>query len=362
MLGLRQRVLANTDRSTAEPSPTPGIATPVVRHDFGYRVTVPAGFEIEYAPSVTMLGGSVVYITPRGNVFFISFGDLNRVKGKYAKLDDYAKSANTRIPSQGDLTGRVEVSGELTVCGHRGILSNVQGSTRSGAFTEVWVVDLWCDKTNRYYSIYAEPTQRQEFPYFPRFFSSMAESLVCHGPEKDSPRPGWYFGDVGFSPRAKLWFLQLFDYSGMPEMYQSREVIIKTGTGVQYQWPQRGPKPMWHIRERIFPEALERVGYDDQGNLVIQQAKAARNDESVPDDYDSITYAYSLSTAKGFLEFRDEKDAVIKRIDDRWIAVENLSHRTSGTYPSIRLRAERKDIGDILVTATCIVVRGKDSE
>lgn len=348
--------MAKTERGEAESGPA---APPAVRHDFGYRITVPGSWEVEYPPKVTMSGGQVVYITPRGNVFFVSFGELNEIRGKHRTLDDYAKTASRRLPTQSEVAGKMEALGELSVCGHRALLTNVQGTTRAGVFADVWVVDLWCEETNRYYSIFGEPGQRQEFPYFPRFFSSTAESLVCHGPEKDSPRPGWYFADLGFSPRARLWFLQLFDYVGMPEMYQSRDIILKAGTGVQYHWPQRGPKPMWHIRERIFQRELKSVGYDERGNLVIEEAPDVREREGVPDDYASLTYAYSLSTARGFLEFRDATDKVIRRIDDKWIAVENLTHRTTGVYPNIRLRAERSDIGNVVVTDTCVVIQGK---
>ena len=47
------------------------------------------------------------------------------------------------------------------------------------------------------------------------------------------------------------------------------------------------------------------------------------------------------------MEFRDAHDAVLKKIEGRWIAVEGLTHRTVGTYPDIRLSARKEDIGSI---------------
>lgn len=322
-------------------------------------MTVPAIWEVEYTPKVTMKGGQVVYLTPRGNVFIVSFGELNELAKQFGTLDEYGRSATARLPITGYTSGKLSISSELQICGHRAILSNFQGNSRTGEFADIWIADLWCKEANRHFSIYGELGQRGEFSYFPRVFRTMAESLICHGPQVESPRPGWQLADVGFSPRSRLWFVQLFDQSGLTETYQSREIMLRGGTGVQYQWPQMGPRPMWHVRERIFPRDVDKISYDEQGTLVVEQAIDARAKENIPDSFDSITYAYSLSTARGFVEFRDRENKVTKRIDDRWIAVENLTHNTVGTFPDIRLKAKREDIGSIVITNTCVVIQGR---
>ena len=117
---------------------------------------------------------------------------------------------------------------------------------------------------------------------------------------------------------------------------------------------------MWHVRERISARDVTDIEYDDEkGTLVVQNTTGAAPGEQVPEDFDSITYAYSLTDARGFVEFRDGDGAVLKKIEDRWIAVENLTHRTVGTYPDIRLSAKKEDIRSITVTGTCVVIRGK---
>ena len=111
--------------------------------------------------------------------------------------------------------------------------------------------------------------------------------------------------------------------------------MLKNGSAVQYQWPQKGERPIWHVRERLSARDVTDIEYDDEkGTLVVHSAVKAAPREEAPEHFDSITYAYSLADARGFVEFRDAHGAVLKKIEGRWIAVESLTHRTVGTYPT----------------------------
>ena len=107
---------------------------------------------------------------------------------------------------------------------------------------------------------------------------------------------------------------------------------------------------MWHVRERISARDVTGIEYDEKGDARCTEHDGCRPGRAGPEDFDSITYAYSLTDARGFVEFRDGHGAVLKKIEGRWIAVENLTHRTVGTYPNIRLSAKKEDIGSITVT------------
>jgi hypothetical protein len=354
--------MAKSDRPANDPvaAMDEGAVPFIARHDFGYQITVPITWEVEYTPSVSMKGGQVVYITNKGNVFFVSFGDLGEAVKRFGTLDAYVTAATSILASRGGATGRRVSSNEQVICGHKAILSNFQGTNNAGQPVDIWIVALWCEASKRYYSLHSEVTQKEEFRYFPRVFASMTESLVCHSPA-DSPRAGWQWADVGFSPRSKLWFVQLFDYAGLVETYQSREIVLSSGTGIQYEWPQRGPRAIWHVRERIFPRDVKKVRYDEQGSLVVDHAIQSATDQTIPSSFATVTYAYSLTTGRGFVEFRDKDGVVTKKVDDKWIAVENLSHKTVGTFPNIRLTAKKEDIESILITNTCVVIVGKTS-
>ncbi len=157
---------------------------------------------------------------------------------------------------------------------------------------------------------------------------------------------------------SKLWFLELYNYLGLIETFQAKEIALKGGSGIQYQWPEKGSKPMWHVRERIFSQEVSKIEYDPTGTLVVEFAINHGAREAVPENFDSITYAYSLITSRGFVEFRDKEGAVIKKITDRWIAVEGLARRTMGEYPNIRITAKREDISSIVLTNTWVVIQG----
>jgi hypothetical protein len=308
-----------------------------------------------------MKTGQVAYKTAGDNLFLVAFGELADLAKSFATLDQYRNASLARLQDKGHITGKLVLSKELRICGHRAILSNLQGNNSAGAFVDVWSVDLWCHPMNRYYSVYGDFSNREEFPQILPTFSSFAQSLVCHGPKPGLPSQSWAWADLGFNTRSGVWFLSLFDYSGFIEDYQAPEIILKGDSGVQYQWPESGEKPMWHIRERIFSGEVGSIDYDEHGNLVVERAASTNApSEEAPENFDSITYAYSLSTAMGFIEFRDG-GKVVRRIDNRWIAVENLAHRTVGKFPNIRLMAKQEDIKNIIVTDTCIVIQGKTS-
>lgn len=168
----------------------------------------------------------------------------------------------------------------------------------------------------------------------------------------------WTWGDLGFDIAKKLWFVDLQDYKGSVKLFPAKNVILKDGAGIQYQWPDKGPREFWHIRERFYVNEVKSIGYDEDGVLVVEFLKVEAVDEEVPQDFSYLIYAYSLRTSRGFVEFYDSNNKVLKAIHEKWILVEDLTRRTVGEFPAIRLRVESKDIKKIVVTKTAIILRG----
>ena len=174
-----------------------------------------------------------------------------------------------------------------------------------------------------------------------------------------SPPPNpWYWADVGFDTTKKLWFVRLNNHKGMVQIYLAKSIVLKNGYGVQYQWPDGGPRDIWHVRERIYSSDVKSINYDESGNLVVDSVKVESLQEEVPQDYSYITYAYSLQTSRGFVEFYDKNGKMLKRINERWILVEDINRTTIGEFPKIRLRIERDNVRKILVTKTAIIITG----
>ena len=172
-----------------------------------------------------------------------------------------------------------------------------------------------------------------------------------------SPPNPWLWADVGFDTTKKLWFLNLLNNKGTTQTYIARNIILKNGNGVQYQWADnRGD--FWHIRERIYAADVRSITYDKDGNLVVDSIDIEAPDELIPDNYAYLTYAYSLKTSRGFVEFFDKDGKLLRRINERWIIVEGLDRKTTGEYPRIRLRVERADVKKIVVTRTAAIITG----
>jgi len=172
-----------------------------------------------------------------------------------------------------------------------------------------------------------------------------------------TPSP-WLWANVGFDTMKKLWFVELYNHSGNTQTYIARNVILNDGYGVQYQWQNRGQHAFWHVRERIFASDVRRISYDESGNLVIESVRIEGVDEETPAHYSHLCYAFSLKTSRGFVEFFDANNKLLKKINEKWLVVEGLTRKTIGEYPNIRFRVEREDIKKIVVTKTALILMG----
>jgi hypothetical protein len=177
----------------------------------------------------------------------------------------------------------------------------------------------------------------------------------------------WEFADVGFDTGKKLWFIQFFDEKNQGVgSYFARNIALSRGSAIQYQWKDSQARPFWHVRERFFADEIEAFSVEPSGNISIS-FKPGRVAEApkLPDDYAYVLYAYHLSNKEenakaptGFAEFFNSKGELVHRINNRWIVIEDLARRTSGEYPKIRLRIDRKDIKSVVVTRTTVVFQG----
>lgn len=177
----------------------------------------------------------------------------------------------------------------------------------------------------------------------------------------------WEFADLGFDTGKKLWFIQFYDETNKSVgSYFARSITMTKGSAAQYEWKDSQGRAFWHVRERFFAREVDGFTINPTGNISItfktgEEAEAG----AVPEDFAYLTYAYHLSNKDeterapmGFVEFFNEKGALLRRIENRWIVVEDASRRTVGDYPKIRLRMERKDLSNIIVTRTVVVLQG----
>ena len=168
----------------------------------------------------------------------------------------------------------------------------------------------------------------------------------------------WLWANVGFDTTKKLWFVDLHNHGGTIQTYIAKNVILKDGYGVQYQWQNRGQHAFWHVRERIFASDVRSIEYDQSGNLVVESIPVEALEEETPANYSYLCYAFSLKTSRAFVEFYDMNHELLKKINEKWLVVEDVTRKTVGEYPNIRFRVEREDIKRIVVTKTALILMG----
>lgn len=179
----------------------------------------------------------------------------------------------------------------------------------------------------------------------------------------------WEFADLGFDTGKKLWFVQFYN-AGNENVgtYFARTVVISKGWAAQYQWKDSKGGPFWHVRERFYASEIERLSMDPGGGtltIVFKEDEADEPEVSIPTDFAYLLYAYHLTSKEvgrapmGFVEFFAPDGSLLGRVENRWIIIEGVERRTSGEYPGVRIRVDRKDIGAITVSGTALIVKGK---
>jgi hypothetical protein len=181
----------------------------------------------------------------------------------------------------------------------------------------------------------------------------------------------WEFADLGFDTGKKLWFVQFYDETNKSVgSYFARSITINKGSAAQYEWKDTQGRAFWHVRERFFAREVEGFTVTPTGSVSISfKAGPAVDAGAVPEDFAYLTYAYHLSNRDeterapmGFVEFFNAKGDLLRRIDNRWIIIEDAGRKTVGDYPRIRLRMERSEVKNIIVTRTVIVLQGSQTE
>lgn len=168
----------------------------------------------------------------------------------------------------------------------------------------------------------------------------------------------WEYGDIGFDTFKLKWFLLLFDKSGeIVGAHYVDAIRITNGFGVQVMWRDK-KIDTWHIRERIRSENVLGITVKNEELEIIFKPQEL-NSDTIPDEFSYLTYAYSTKNGRGFVEFYDMENVLVKRLSDKWILVENLRHQTAGEYPNIRLKVLRGDIERTVVTRSCLIIIGK---
>ena len=165
-------------------------APPVSKERFalyGLELQIPSNFRVEVNPKGSRAKGDIVFQSPRGNRFFVSWGPLDAATKRFKTLEEH-RDANIKRVQKGPDVKSIEVTdlNEINVGGHRALTSHVSAQVRQGMMSrgvakrEIWSIHFYCEPSSRYYVVYCMERDQGEFEDIKSAFNAIANSVSCH--------------------------------------------------------------------------------------------------------------------------------------------------------------------------------------
>lgn len=154
---------------------------------YGFKVDVPDDWRIEFNSKNTRQKADVAFHSPKNNVFFVSWGNLEEARRRFKTLDEHRDESIRRIRKDPNMK-KVEVakSARQKVSTHDGIVSEVIAQRRSGLFGrnepehKVWSLHFYCPESSRYYVVYWHVKDSEEFHDAEGRFVGLSKTIECH--------------------------------------------------------------------------------------------------------------------------------------------------------------------------------------
>ena len=154
---------------------------------YGAEVEIPGDWRVEFNPKGTRKKADVVFQSPHGNRFFVSWGPLEEAQKKFKTLEEHRDYGIKRIKKGPDVrSAEVSDLNELQIDGHRALMSHVNAKLQRGMMSrgvssrDIWSIHFYCPQTSRYYVVYSMQRESDEFDDLSAIFRSLADSMKCH--------------------------------------------------------------------------------------------------------------------------------------------------------------------------------------
>ncbi len=154
---------------------------------YGMEVEIPADWRVEFNPKGNRKKGDVVFQSPGGNRFFVSWGPLDEAQKRFKTLEDHRDYGIKRVQKGPDVRS-TEVSdlSEIQIDGHKALVSHVAAKIQRGMMSrgvsqrDIWSVHFHCPNTSRYYVIYSMQRDAAEYEDIRVVFNSLIRTVACH--------------------------------------------------------------------------------------------------------------------------------------------------------------------------------------
>jgi hypothetical protein len=176
----------------------------------------------------------------------------------------------------------------------------------------------------------------------------------------------WRIADLGFDTQRLRWFVSFLDGKFRPSgSIPAETVTLQHGTTYQREWldDSENPNEFFHIRSSFAYEQVHGMTYN--GSLVVDfKPVPVGSDAAVPtplqEGIEAMQIGYSRKNGLGFVELLAADGEVKLVLKDRRLSTVNLSQRTVGDFPNIRLQSERAEVAGLVITPTTCVVVGTE--
>ncbi len=155
---------------------------------YGVGLEIPDDWRIEFNPKNNRDRGDFAFHSQKNNVFFVSWGKLEKAERNFKTLEHYRDESVKRIRRNPNVKrADVETTSKRVVSGHDAILSKVVAQRRRGFMSrseepshEIWTVHFYCPESSRYYVAYWDIRDGSEYPQTETMFTAIVDSLTCH--------------------------------------------------------------------------------------------------------------------------------------------------------------------------------------
>ena len=154
---------------------------------YKFAIDYPNAWRIEFDPKSRRAEGHVIFNSPENDNVFLTWGLLDKIRGKYDSLEAQAEASYSRIAYGRDVmklnpieTKTIELNGHRTIFKHF-VMERAIGLRMIRARSkEIWSIHLQCKNTDRYFIIYESTPNTSRSQEQSEIFSHMKDSFVCH--------------------------------------------------------------------------------------------------------------------------------------------------------------------------------------
>ena len=155
---------------------------------YGLSLDIPNDWRIEFNPKITREKGDVAFHSPKNNILYVSWGKLEAAERRFSTLEQQRDESAKLIRRNPNVKrADVETSSKEEVAGHEALLSKMVAQRRPGFFSrseqpthDIWLLHLRCPQSSRYYVVYWDIREKEEYPDVEERFLAVARSFACH--------------------------------------------------------------------------------------------------------------------------------------------------------------------------------------